>query len=106
MPNGDVYFHRYNHDNYGESNSDCSGVPANGANHYGPLWPALSGERGEYGLANGRSASVYLQSMAAATNDGYFAPEQIWDRSNVLCFAVGRATGSASGRPPPMRLST
>ena len=27
MPNGDIYFHRYNHDNYGESNSDCSGCP-------------------------------------------------------------------------------
>jgi len=96
MPNGNIYFHRYNHDNYGESNSDCSGFPANGANRYGRLWPVLSGERGEYELANGRSASVYLQSMADATNDGYFVPEQIWDRSNVSCFALGRPTGSAS----------
>jgi hypothetical protein len=24
------------------------------------------------------------------------APEQIWDRSNISCFALGRATGSAS----------
>jgi hypothetical protein len=96
MPNGDIYFHRYNHDNYGESNSDCSGFPANGANRYGRLWPVLSGERGEYELANGRSAGIYLQSMADATNEGYFAPEQIWDRSNVSCFALGRATGSAS----------
>jgi glucoamylase len=96
MSNGDLYFHRYNHDNYGESNSDCSGFPASGANRYGRLWPVLSGERGEYELANGRSADIYLQSMADATNDGYFAPEQIWDRSNVSCFALGRATGSAS----------
>jgi glucoamylase len=96
MPNGDIYFHRYNHDNYGESNSDCSGWPKQGANRFGRLWPVLSGERGEYELANGRSASVYLQSMADATNDGYFAPEQIWDRFDVLCFALGRATGSAS----------
>ena len=95
-PNGDIYFHRYNHDNYGESNSDCSGFPANGADRYGRLWPVLSGERGEYELANGRSASVYLQSMADATNDGYFAPEQIWDRSTVSCFTLGRPTGSAS----------
>src|SRR5919205_155693 len=29
--NGDVYFHRYPHDNYGESNTDCSGWPANGS---------------------------------------------------------------------------
>jgi glucoamylase len=96
MPNGDVYFHRYNHDNYGESNSDCSGWPANGVNRYGRLWPVLSGERGEYELANGRSASIYLQSMADATNDGYFVPEQVWDRSNIGCFALGRPTGSAS----------
>jgi hypothetical protein len=96
LPNGDIYFHRYNHDNYGESNSDCSGFPASGTNRYGRLWPVLSGERGEYELANGRSASLYLQSMADATNDGYFAPEQIWDRSNLPCFALGRATGSAS----------
>jgi glucoamylase len=98
MPNGDVYFHRYNHDSYGESNSDCSGWTdsASGANRYGRLWPVLSGERSEYELANGRSTSVYLQSMADAANDGYFVPEQIWDRSDVSCFALGRATGSAS----------
>jgi glucoamylase len=80
MTNGDTYFHRYNHDNYGESNRDCSGWPTQGANRYGRLWPVLSGERGEYELANGHSARVYLQSMADATNDGYFTPEQIWDR--------------------------
>jgi glucoamylase len=96
MPNGDIYFHRYNHDNYGESNSDCSGWPANGAKRFGRLWPVLSGERGEYELANGRPASVYLQSMADATNEGYFVPEQIWDRSNVSCYSLGRPTGSAS----------
>ncbi len=96
MPNGNIYFHRYNHDNYGESNTDCHGFPANGANRFGRLWPVLSGERGEYELANGRSASVYLQSMANATNDGYFVPEQIWDRSDVSCFALGRPTGSAA----------
>jgi glucoamylase len=96
MPNGDIYFHRYNHDNYGESNSDCGGFPVNGASRYGRLWPVLSGERGEYELANGGSASVYLQSMADAANDGYFVPEQIWDRSDIACFALGQPTGSAS----------
>jgi glucoamylase len=96
MPSGDSYFHRYNHDNYGESNTNCSGWPANGSNQYGRLWPVLSGEHGEYELANGRSASLYLQSMADATNDGYFVPEQIWDRADVSCFALGRTTGSAA----------
>jgi hypothetical protein len=96
MPNGDIYFHRYNHDNYGESNSDCSGWPANGGNRFGRFWPVLSGERGEYELANGRSANAYLQSMADAANDGYFVPEQIWDNTKFPCFALGRPTGSAA----------
>ncbi len=98
MPNGDIYFHRYDHDSYGESNGDCTGWPAspNAANRYGQFWPVLSGERGEYELANGRSAAVYLQSMADAANDGYFVPEQVWDRPDVACFTVGRPTGSAA----------
>jgi hypothetical protein len=70
VPNGHVYFHRYNHDNYGESNGDRSGFPYDKADDFGRLWPVLSGERGEYELANGRSASIYLQAMADAANDG------------------------------------
>ena len=98
MPNGDIYFHRYNHDNYGESNKDCRGWPSspNAANRYGRFWPVLSGERGEYEIANGRPANVYLQSMADAANDGYFLPEQVWDRPDIACFTVGRPTGSAA----------
>jgi glucoamylase len=96
MPDGDVYFHRYVHDSYGESNADCSGWPANGSSRYGRLWPVLSGERGEYEVANGRSAATYLQSMADATNGGDFVPEQIWDRSDISCFPYGTPTGSAA----------
>jgi glucoamylase len=95
-PNGDIYFHRYNHDNYGESDIDCSGWPANGYHRYGRLWPVLSGERGEYELANGRSARLYLQSMANAVNGGYLMPEQIWDRGDISCFGLGKPTGSAA----------
>ncbi len=58
----------------------------------------LSGERGEYELANGRSAGLYLQAMADAANDGYFVPEQVWDRMDISCFMIGRPTGSAA--PP------
>ena len=96
MPSGDIYFHRYNHDNYGESNNDCRGWPAGGSDRYGRFWPVLSGERGEYEIANGRPANVYLQSMADAANDGYFVPEQIWDRPDIACFTAGRPTGSAA----------
>ena len=95
LPNGDVYFHRYPHDNYGESNTNCTGWPAGAGQRFGRLWPVLSGERGEYELANGRSAAVYLKSMADSTNDGYFVPEQVWDRSDISCFTLGRPTGSA-----------
>ncbi|MFI5606545.1 glycoside hydrolase family 15 protein [Amycolatopsis sp. NPDC051903] len=94
LPNGDVYFHRYPHDNYGESTSACTGWPAGGPQRFGRLWPVLSGERGEYELANGRSAAVYLKSMADAANAGYFIPEQVWDHSSG-CFGLGRPTGSA-----------
>ena len=98
MLNGDVYFHRYNHDSYGESNSDCTGWRANVPlpDHYGRLWPVLSGERGEYEIANGRPADVYLQSMADAKNDGYFVPEQVWDRADIACYTAGQPTGSAA----------
>lgn len=96
LPNGDVYFHRYVHDSYGESNANCSGWPANAGDNHGRLWPVLSGERGEYAVANGQSAAVYLKSMADATNQGNFVPEQIWDRPNVSCFAEGTPTGSAA----------
>ena len=70
MPNGDIYFHRYNHDSYGESNGDCTGWPSspNAANRYGRFWPVLSGERGEYEVANGRSANVYLQSTPCSAS--------------------------------------
>ena len=98
MPSRDIYFHRYNHDSYGESNGDCTGWPSspNAANRYGRFWPVLSGERGEYEIANGRPANLYLQSMADAANDGYFLPEQVWDRPDIACFTVGRPTGSAA----------
>lgn len=96
LPNGDVYFRRYVHDYYGESNLDCSGWPANAPQRYGRPWPLLSGERGEFELANHRPAAPYLQSMADATNDGFFIPEQIWDRSDIPCFPIGKPTGSAA----------
>ncbi|MHB1473751.1 MAG: glycoside hydrolase family 15 protein [Dermatophilaceae bacterium] len=95
MPNGDVYWHRYNHDSYGESSYDGTGWPAGQVKRWGRLWPLLTGERGEYELANGRSATLHLQSMADSANDGYFVPEQIWDEADAFGFVKGKATGSA-----------
>src|SRR6516225_5139854 len=49
-----------------------------------------------WSAANGRSANIYLQSMADAANDGYFVPEQLWDRSDIACYPAARPPGSAA----------
>jgi glucan 1,4-alpha-glucosidase len=90
-PNGD-YWYRYNHDGYGEK---TDGSPYDGTG-VGRLWPLLSGERGEYVLANGGSAASYLQSMANAANAGYMIPEQVWDQPSAYGFTTGEGTGSAT----------
>ena len=43
-------------------------------------WPIFGGERGEYELLAGNAASARtrLGQMAAAANDGYLLPEQVW----------------------------
>jgi glucoamylase len=92
-PNG-PFWHRYDHDGYGES---AAGEPYTGAG-VGRLWPLLTGERGEYELAAGRDAAPYLRAMAAAATDGYLIPEQVWDRPDggPQRFAFGEGTGSAT----------
>ncbi|HYZ29279.1 MAG TPA: glucan 1,4-alpha-glucosidase, partial [Thermoleophilaceae bacterium] len=92
-PNGS-YWYRYNHDGYGEK-ADGSPYDGTGA---GRLWPLLSGERGEYALATGGSAAGNLRAMAAAANDGYLIPEQVWDKPDGTSrgFAFGEGTDSAT----------
>jgi len=95
-PSGDVYWHRYNHDSYGESQADGTGWPAGHGQLTGRAWPLLSGERGEYELAAGRSATAQLRAIADAGNAGYLIPEQVWDRGNQYGFTFGESTGSAA----------
>ncbi|WP_026411027.1 glycoside hydrolase family 15 protein [Actinomadura oligospora] len=95
-PNGDVYWHRYNHDSYGESQDDGTGWPAGHGHPTGRAWPLLSGERGEYELAAGRPATAQLKVMADSANDGHLIPEQVWDRTDQYGFTFGKATGSAA----------
>ncbi len=90
-PHGPMWY-RYNFDGYGEK-SDGSPYDGTGV---GRLWPLLSGERGEYELAAGRSADSYLRTMAAAANPGYMIPEQVWDRADAYGFEFGEGTGSAT----------
>jgi glucoamylase len=95
-PGGDVYWHRYNHDSYGESQADGTGWPAGHGQLTGRTWPLLSGERGEYELAAGRPAAAHLRAMANSGNVGYLIPEQVWDRANQYGFTFGKPTGSAA----------
>jgi len=85
-------WHRYNHDGYGETSS---GGPYTGSG-IGRLWPLLSGERGEYELANGRPATSFLTAMAGSANPGHLIPEQVWDRAAAAGFTFGEGTGSAT----------
>ena len=88
--NGNHYWHRYNHDGYGEhadgSDNDGSGV--------GRLWPILSGERGIYEIAAGQDADQYLTAMMAAANSSGMIPEQIWGNDAPAGYTPGTPTKS------------
>jgi glucoamylase len=67
----------------------------------GRAWPILAGERGEYELSAGNieGGREALAAMAAAGNDGYMLPEQVWDDqspSGEPGFAPGEGTLSAT----------
>ncbi len=92
-PNGPS-FRRYSSDGYGET---FFGGPWLGQG-VGRLWPIFTGERGEYEVARGRDASVYLNAMLHFANDGGMIPEQVWDRAEPTTsrFVFGEGTGSAT----------
>jgi glucan 1,4-alpha-glucosidase len=90
-PHGAMWY-RYNNDGYGEK---ADGRPYDGTG-VGRLWPLLTGERGEYELAAGRSADRHLRTMAGASNEGWMIPEQVWDRPDAFGFEFGEGTGSAT----------
>lgn len=91
---GGRMWHRYTYDGYGEK---ADGSPWDGTG-VGRLWPLLSGERGEYALANGQDALPYLATMHSAANQGFMIPEQVWDQDEPTSYGheLGRSTGSAS----------
>lgn len=84
------YWHRYNHDGYGEhangSDYDGSGI--------GQLWPILSGERGIYEVAAGQDADQYLTTMMATANASGMIPEQIWSNDAPAGYTNGTPTRS------------
>src|SRR3954447_17287692 len=99
-PSGRVW-RRYTFDGYGEKD-DGSPWTFNTPGTEGRAWPLLSGERGEYELANGRSALSYLQTMANTANDGYMIPEQVWDEPQPAPAPYGYQPGKATGSASPL----
>ncbi|HEV8204944.1 MAG TPA: glycoside hydrolase family 15 protein [Pyrinomonadaceae bacterium] len=95
-PAGDAWY-RYNLDAYGETREGGNYDARNGI---GRLWTLLTGERGEYEVANGdiASARTRLDTLALFANDGLMIPEQVWDRqeSPTASLRFGVGTGSAT----------
>ena len=92
-PSGPGWY-RYNNDGYGEK-SDSS--PFDGAG-IGRLWSFITGERGHYELAAGRSADLYIRTMENFANESGMIPEQVWDQQPIpeKDLWPGRPTGSAA----------
>lgn len=86
-------WHRYNHDEYGQR---PDGGPYQGWGR-GRAWPLLTGERGHYELAAGRSVTAYIHAMEGFASIGGMLPEQISDEADRPDFGifVGRPVGSA-----------
>ena len=84
---------RYNHDGYGQQED---GGPYLGWGK-GRAWPLLTGERGHYELAAGRSAEPYLRAMEGFATSTGLLPEQVWDGPDRprIHMRLGRPTGAA-----------
>ena len=99
-PNG-RFWHRFSFDGYGERRDggpwDISEPET--FTTIGRIWPIFAGERGEYELLAGRPAEDQLAAMAAAANEGWMIPEQVWDEnppSGQPGFPPGEGTLSAT----------
>jgi glucoamylase len=99
-PNG-RFWHRFDFDGYGEQRNGApwDSFPPDSQATLGRAWPIFAGERGEYELAAGATATAQLAAMAGAANDGYLIPEQVWDDqppSGRPGFPRGEGTLSAT----------
>ena len=77
------FWHRASFDGYGEKadGSQWAPVDPGSGETIGRGWPLLTGERGEYALAAGQPAQLYLNTMANVAGDsgGQVIAEQVWD---------------------------
>jgi glucoamylase len=86
-------WHRYNHDGYGQQ-EDGGPFIQHGV---GRVWPLLTGERGHYELAAGRSPETHLRTMEGLASKTGLLPEQSWDQADrpEIYMWLGQPTGSA-----------
>jgi glucoamylase len=86
-------WHRYNHDGYGQQ-ADGGPFTQFGV---GRVWPLLTGERGHYELAAGRSTETCIRAMEGLASTTGLLPEQAWDQANDprIYMFLGQPTGSA-----------
>lgn len=84
---------RYNHDGYGQRDN---GEAFQGWGR-GRAWPLLTGERGHYELAAGRSVQPYIRAMEGFAAVTGLLPEQIWDDADRpdIHMRPGKPTGAA-----------
>jgi glucoamylase len=91
-------WHRYTHDEYGETTEGDPFCLTDRQRCHGRLWPLLTGERAHYELAAGhvREAQRLMHVMDAFASDGLL-PEQIWDSPDIPAKGLrrGKPTGSA-----------
>jgi glucoamylase len=86
-------WHRYNHDGYGQQR-DGGPFTSFGV---GRVWPLLTGERGHYEVAAGRSPETYLRTMEGLASTSCLLCEQAWDEADIpeAHMRLGEPTGSA-----------
>jgi glucoamylase len=86
-------WHRYNHDGYGQQR-DGGSFTSYGV---GRAWPLLTGERGHYEVAAGRSPQAYLRTMEGLAAKTCLLCEQVWDEADIpdAYMWLGKPTGSA-----------
>jgi glucoamylase len=86
-------WHRYNYDGYGQG-PNAEPFVSYGV---GRAWPLLTGERGHYELASGRSPDPYIKAMESFASSCGPIPEQVWDSPDMpdKHMFLGKPTGSA-----------
>ena len=79
------FWHRASYDGYGERPDGTQWEPVDPGSRetIGRGWPLLTGERGEYALAAGQPAQLYLDAMVRVAQDagGQVIAEQVWDHN-------------------------